>query len=179
MTALRRPRQQPSPSRQAESPETVAAWRPGDPLDPAERELLELLLLYPEQWPAACQRIPAEQFAAGVCRQVYETGCRLLAHGVTPAFDQLMLEIDDPAVKSLLVALDEAGRAKGGRTADPAALLEELGKTFNRKEVEKRRPAVNAALREAQLDSTQKEDLLRNIIQQERGRQGISEPTDG
>ena len=102
-----------------------------------------------------------------------------MAHGVTPAFDRLMLEIDDPAVKSLLVALDEAGRAKGGRTADPAALLEELRKTFSRKEVEKRRPVENVALRERQLDPTQEMDLLRNIIQQERGRQGISKPTDG
>jgi DNA primase len=180
LTALRRGRRQPSPSPQAESPEAALTRRPGDPLDPTEREMLELLLLHPEQWPAAREHVPPERFAAGVCRQLYETGCRLLDAGRAPTFDRLMLELDDAAMKSLLVDLDEAGRAKGGRrTADPAALLETLREKLHRKEVEKRRAVENVALREQQLDPTQVMDLLRSRYQQERGRQGISEPTDG
>jgi DNA primase len=180
LTTLRRGRRQPSPSGHAESPEAALARPPGDPLDPTEREMLELLLLYPEQWPAARGHVPPERFAAGVCRQLYETGCRLLDAGRAPTFDRLMLELDDAAMKSLLVDLDEAGRAKGGRrNADPAALVETLREKFYRKEVEKRRAVENVALREQQLDPTQVMDLLRSRYQQERGRQGISEPTDG
>ena len=40
-----------------------------------------------------------------------------------PDFDRLILEFDDPSLKSLLVDLDEQGRAKGSRMAEPAELL--------------------------------------------------------
>jgi hypothetical protein len=87
--------------------------------------------------------------------------------------------LDDANAQSLLVSLDEHGRAKVGRLADPKAELAKILAAFYGKEVEKRRPVENVALREAQLDPTQKMDLLRNIIEQERGRQGISKPKDG
>ena len=37
-----------------------------------------------------------------------------------------MLEFDEPALKSLLVELDESEQSKGRRLGDPPALLEEL-----------------------------------------------------
>ncbi len=63
------------------------------------------------------------QLASSALRRIYETCCRLLDDGVLPEFDRLMLEFDDPALKSLLVDLDEQGRAKGSRMAEPAELL--------------------------------------------------------
>ena len=96
-----------------------------------------------------------------------------------PAFDRLMLEFDEPAMKSLLVELDESGQAKGRPAADPAALLDELMKTMNRKEAERQRPAQIVALREGGLDAQQQAAMLEDILRQERDRQGISKPTDG
>jgi len=88
-----------------------------------------------------------------------------------------MLEFDDPAVKSLLVELDETGAAR--KIADPQALLEELIKSFERRETVRRFPGTAGLLREGRLDESQELDLLRRIVQQERIRHGISAPTDG
>jgi DNA primase len=155
---------------------------PGSPLpaiNPHERELLELLIVYPETWSAARAALLPAQLASSALRQIYDTGCRLLDAGVSPGFERLILEFDDPAAKSLLVDLDEQGRAKGGRTAEPADLLNDLLASLQRKEVERQRPGHLATLRERRLDDAEEIDLLKNIFQQERSRQGISRPTDG
>ena len=191
MTALRR-KAQSKPDRAASEPPAGPAsrqtaegrppevvWRKDEPLDPAERELVEMLVAYPQFWEMVRQRLAAEQVAHPVCRLVYETGCRMLDSGDLPEFARLMLAFDDPSLKSFLVELDEHGRAKGDRSADAALLLESLIKTFQQKEVDKRRPAQIVALRERKLDTDQETALLENIIRQERNRQGISDPTDG
>jgi hypothetical protein len=155
------------------------AWRPGDAIDSFERHLAELLVVYPDTWTAARAAIVPGQLTSSALRQIYETGCRLLDVGVLPDFDRLILEFDDPSLKSLLVDLDEQGRAKGSQMAEPAELLSELLKAFERREVEKRQPGQLVALRERNLAEDQEIDLLKNILQQERSRQGISDPTEG
>ena len=122
-----------------------------------------------------CSR--AARFSA--LRRIYETGCRLLDVGVLPDFDRLILEFDDPSLKSLLVDLDEQGRAKGSQMAEPAELLRELLRAFQRREVEKQQPGQLVVLREQNLAEDQEIDLLKNILQQERSRQGISDPMEG
>jgi DNA primase len=144
-----------------------------------ERELLELLIAHPECISVVRGRIGAEQLAAEPCRRIYETCCRLDDEGVVPAFDRLMLEFDEPAMKNLLVELDENGQAKGRPAADPAALLDELIKTMNRTEALRQRPAQIGTLREGGLDAQQQAAMLEAILRQERDRHGISKPTDG
>jgi len=155
------------------------AWRPGDAIDSCERHLAELLMVYPDTWSAARAAIAPGQLASPALRKIYETGCRLLDAGVLPDFGRLILEFDDPSLKSLLVDLDEQGRAKGSQMADPAEVFQELLKAFQRREVEKQQPGQLVALREQKLAENQELDLLKNILQQERSRQGISDPTEG
>ena len=148
-------------------------------IDPWERELLELLMAHPECIESVRGRIAAEQLAAEPCRRIYETCCRLADEGLVPTFDRLMLEFDEPAMKNLLVELDETAQAKGRPAADRGGLLDELVKTMNRKEAERRRPAEIVTLREGGLDARQQAAMLEEIIRQKRDRQGISKPTDG
>jgi DNA primase len=155
------------------------AWRPGDTIDSFERHLAELLIVYPEIWPAARAAIAPGQLASSALRRIYETGCRLLDVGVLPDFDRLILQFDDPSLKSLLVDLDEQGRAKGSQMAEPAELFEQLLKAFQRRNLEKQQPGQLVALRDGNLAEDQEMDLLKNILQQERSRQGISDPTEG
>jgi hypothetical protein len=166
---LRAARGQPQPPAQRLS-ETLDVW---------QREFLELLVGCPESVPAIRQQIAADQLTAAACRRIYETSCRLSEAGVTPSFDRLMLEFDEPEVKSLLVDLDESRQSKGRSAADAETLLNELLKTQTRKEVEKQRPQQIVALREGGLDADQQAELLEAILRQERNRQGISKPTDG
>jgi len=148
-----------------------------EPIDPWQRELLEILIRYPDRLGAVRPAIRPEQLASAPCRAIYETCCRLADGGAVPSFDRLMLELDDPALKSLIVELDESGSAK--RTADPGPLLEELIRSFQKQETVKQHPAKTGLLREKRLDEGQELAVLREIVQEERTRQGISEPTDG
>lgn len=148
-------------------------------VEPWERELLELLIAHPECIASVRSRVAVEQFTAEPCRRIYETCCRLDDQGVAPAFDRLMLEFDQPALKSLLVELDENGQAKGLASADPETLLNDLLKTFQQRESERQRPAQIVTLRDGGLDVQQQTALLEDIIRQKRSRHGISEPTDG
>jgi len=172
---------EPARARSGGGPESNAepAWQSGDAIDSYERHFAELLIVYPETWSVARAAISPGQLVSLALRKIYETGCRLLDVGVLPGFDRLILEFDDPSLKSLLVDLDEQGRAKGSQTADPVESLTELLRAFQRREVEKQQPGRLVALREQNLAEDQELDLLKNILQQERSRQGISDPMEG
>lgn len=174
LTALRR-----GQSTKPRPPADESVAKPPAEIEPWERELLELLIARPECLALARSRVSAEQFNAGPCRLIFETCCRLDDEGVVPSFDRLMLRFDEPAMKNLLVELDETGRAKDRQTADAEALLDEMSQTKSRNEAEKQRPAHIVALREGGLDVQQKATMLEDIFRRERDRQGISKPTDG
>jgi len=180
MTALRRRAGNRPPARRVdEAPPSEDDSLPPAKIDPAEREILEILVRHPECLPEVRAEIDAVGMAPGPCRMIYETCCRLLDEGISPEFDRLMLQFDALAIKSLLVELDEGGRAKEGQDDDPLARLEQLVKTIRQKEADRQRPAQVVALREKRLDPSQETELLEKIIRQERSRHGISEPTDG
>ena len=169
LAALRRKAvARPLAGRPGDAPADEAATPPSAPIDAWQRELLELLIAHPESIHALRSRVSTEQLAAEPCRRIYETCCRFDDEGVVPAFDRLMLEFDEPAMKSLLVELDEKGQAKGRLEADPEVLLEELLRTMQRKEVERQRPAQIVALREGGLDAQQQTAMLEDIIRQKR-----------
>jgi DNA primase len=174
----RRSRSRTPAARPEEIPGDERTEKQRDTIEPAERELLELLIAHPECLSTVRAELDPQWLSPGSCRQIYETCCRLSDEGTPPAFDRLMLEFDQPVIKSLLVELDEQGSAKAERDAAPEALLRELTETLRQKEQEQQRPAQIVALREGNLDDSQETELLEKIIRQERSRQGISKPTD-
>ncbi len=147
------------------------------PVDPWQREVLELLVQHPELVPAARERIDPNDMRAGRCGLIYGTICSLSDSGTAPSFDRLMLQFDDGAMKSLLVELDESELVKG--IEDPEALLEELMESYQKRKSDKQHPADVATLRKEDLDESQKEQLLHKMMGELRARHGISEPTDG
>ncbi|HUT92921.1 MAG TPA: DNA primase [Thermoguttaceae bacterium] len=179
LTALRRaaPRRRLSGPVDAPADEGEAESRSAVRIDPWERELLEIVVRHPECVPQAQAEIAGEQLAFEPARKVYEACCRLSDAGTIPTFDRLMLEFDDPVIKNLLVELDEKGHAK--ELTDPESLLQNLIRSFQRKEAERLRPVREGSLREGGLDESEELALLREIAEQERTRQGISDPTDG
>lgn len=172
LTAMRRGGQRRGPTPEAGQPASAPA--PAGKIDPCERELLELLVRFPEHAAEARAAIDVEQIGSAACRSIYAACCRLADVGEMPTFERLMLEFDDPALKSLLVELDENGAAK--KIADPAALLAELAGSFQRRDASKRLPGAAGLLREGRLDESQELDLLKEAL---RIRRGMSAPTDG
>lgn len=146
-------------------------------LDPCDQELVELLLLRPEACMALLADIPPEMLAGEPCRTVLVKSSELAAGGVIPTFERLLLEIDDPLVKTLLVKLDDEGRAKG--VGDFDQRLNDVLARLRHRSQEPLWRAHTSALRERKLAAEDELAILHQLQQQERIRQGISVPTDG
>lgn len=181
MSELRRKmRMAPPPAGAAVSiPEEDWAEKAKAPIEPWERELLEILIQHPGLAPRAQDAIDARQLTSPICRLVFETACRLIDAGDLPTYERLMLEFNEMVLKKFLVDLEETGRAKSSFVQSPDALLDQLIEGFRKREALRLRPAQAEVLREGQLDDLQQLKLLETILQQERARQGISKPTDG
>ncbi len=180
MTEKRRKTALRSPS----APATSASVR--EKLDPLERELLELLLHFPAMIEQIGGLIEPAQLGSEACRQVLGQCLRLWSAGILPQFDRLLLEIDDPVVKNLLVELDEGARAKAGSESD--VRLRDVLAGFERRPKDDWTRSRTAALKQRQLPKEEELAFLQQLEQQERARQqeqdertrtGISEPTDG
>jgi DNA primase len=147
-------------------------------LDPWRRELFELLVAHPKFWTIVRREISQEWLTAGPSRLIYETSCRISGEGGEATFERLMLVLEDSAARSLLVELDEGWREKGPR-GEPEQLLRALIRNFQLKEASKQRPAQLVALREGRLDDSQTIALLQSMLEQQRKRQNMTDPTDG
>ncbi len=124
--------------------ETESSAKPLAPLNAWDRELLEILLMEPESVAAVAEVVRPEQLESEPGRRLFAKSLELAAAGTTPTFDRLLLEIDDPQYKNLLVDLDEQGRAKG--THETAVRLRELLDGFRRRDGERQaRPRPHVA----------------------------------
>jgi len=163
-----------------------AASVPREKIDPLERELLELVLQDPSWATAAAAAIQAEELENAGCRVVYSRAVELSREGVPANFERLLLEIDDPVVKNLLVELDESGRRKAD--AEVAARRHDVFAGFERRRREQALKGCTTALNEGPLKKEDERALLlelerhlraRQQAQNERSRLGISELTEG
>ncbi len=145
--------------------------------DPWEQEVMELLVRHPECLPALRAVLRPEALDHPACRLVFQTACRLLDEGIEPGFDRLVLEFEDPVLKSLLVEWDENAAEK--QVTDPQPVLEELIRSYRIRELNRQHPVATGMLREGRLDERQETDLLLRLLEQERARLGISSLTDG
>jgi len=157
-----------STPRPADAATAQSEGQPPEPPDTWELAVLQLSVAHPECFPAIRDKFGVESITNDSCRRVYETCCRLNGEGVEPSFDRLMLEFDEPAIQSLLVGIDETAQATGQPSADPEVLLNGLVETFQRKEIERRRPAQIGTLREGGLDDAEQATLLDEILRQRR-----------
>jgi DNA primase len=140
-------------------------------LDACQKGFLEILMAFPESLSEMRQQIQPDWLGRGACRRIFDVCCDLADEGISPTFDRLMTEFDDPAMKNLLVEYDETGQSKGLSGLDYRNLLRDLLKNFQQKEIEKKRPANVAEIREGMVDPR---DILKQITAQERRRQGIT-----
>jgi len=167
LTALRRAGDRVSALRPAE---TASAPRPKPSLDNWERELLEIVLMEPEAVARIAEELPLKQINSPACREILSRCYQWAAAGVTPSFERLLTEFDEPEWKNLFVELDETARAKGG--ADLALRLTDVLKSFHQREQQRQ---LQSTAKSAQVD----ELTLLQLIEQKRRQQGISAPTDG
>jgi hypothetical protein len=145
--------------------------------DPFQTELLEILVQFPDLLVAAREHFAIETITLASLRAIYAAMNRLAEEGCLADFPRLMVEFDEPAIKSLLVELDESPRIRNH--PDPAALLEELIANFQRRKSRMQDPTQVVALRDDALDQDRKTQMLGDMLKSLRARQGISDSTEG
>jgi hypothetical protein len=88
-----------------------------------------------------------------------------------------MLDFDEPAMKSLLVDIDEHAQAKA--SADINGWLRDLLERIRSRHDDRRMSATVQSLKRKTHEPHDELELLSQLIAQERTRQGISSPTEG
>jgi len=149
-------------------------------LDPCDAELIELLTQHPELADDALAAILPDELSSRPTRMIYETYQVVLGKGEHVEFNRILTELDDPQLKNLLVSLDEQATEKEKHVQEDAAsrlsgLIEHLR---GRRQADHGR-AKQAALEQRNLGEDEELDLLQQLVEQERKRQGIPAPTDG
>jgi hypothetical protein len=96
--------------------------------------------------------------------------------GITPTFKRLMLELDDPDMKNVLVELDEERQAMN--RSDVVKELRDLLTVF-REDRRGRTGQVPEHPNPPASSTTDEGQILNELVSRLRSRQGISVPTDG
>lgn len=175
--ASARPNDSLATQRQPPQPSSVVARLPAQQtqrLFGADRELLEILLAAPELVPQALESIDSAWLASDVAQQLFALYQQLELRGVALDFDQLMLAVDEPAMKAMLVGLDEAARDKLERQREGVSASDRLASlaTYYRERiwVDARQQRINE-LASSQLADQEELDTLKQLFETERLRQ--------
>lgn len=139
----------------------------------AERWLIEILLAWPELVPSVLDQIDASQIYCPRRRELFAMFRHLTDSGVAPTFERLMLEFDDPAMKTLLVELDEEHRAINRQNAERE--LRDLLDWFH----EQSGSTPNAFGSPANRPSGTDLASLQQLVQRKRSGRGATSATDG
>jgi DNA primase len=130
-----------------------------------DREILELMLLEPALAAQIANTVDPVAFSSAVARQIYVMLCRVASDNGNHDFGRLLAESDDPAVKNLLVSLDESSAAK--RDADRERWLAGLLETHRRRQEEGQQRKTLAAARQS---SAEAEQLLAQFCEQSKSK---------
>ena len=142
-----------------------------------EIELLELLLLGDQWAQQIIDAIAESELTSPVTRQLRALCVEQQQQQGSIDFQQLLLVVEDPRLKSLLVALDEACQAK--LDSDRGQRLNDLLAAYQRDNDDADRRRHHTALREGHLDHHQEEKALGEIFANLKSRQTGPLSTDG
>lgn len=142
-------------------------------------ELIQTILEEPENFPIVFENITESQMLEETARKIFQAMCDCHHAGNLPDFETLMLHIEDPDLKSLLVRLDESAAARAeGSSVEVKAKLEQIFNSFNRSQQRlDQQQAISKLSSEA--DDDEQDQIMKQLLEQTLQRQGISTPTEG
>ena len=159
---------------------------PRPPRLPAwDREVLEVLVGVPDSVGLIVREVKPADLETAAGRSVVEAAHRLHAAGRPVALSNLLMELADPLLQSLLVAVDEAGAARG--PIDPLERVGHFTDALRRRSAERQAHASARTLKTSRLDSLAEAELLQKLLADRRtaqgipelSEQGLTEPKDG
>lgn len=142
-----------------------------------DREVLEVLVGVPNSVGLIVREVDSAELESREGRAVLEAARRLHAEGRPVALSGLLLEILDPALQSLLVAVDDASSDRG--TTDPIERLQHLEDALRRRSAQRQAHASATALKSSRLDPGSEAALLEQLVSQRRAIQGMTDSQGG
>lgn len=136
-----------------------------------DREVLEVLVGVPDSVGLIIREVGPADVETPACRTVIETAGRLHAAGRSVALADLLMELVDPALQSLLVAVDESGAERGG--LDPRERVGHFTEALRRRAAERQAHVAARALKTNRLDSRSEAEVLERLLAERRVAQGM------
>ena len=161
----------------SETPDNDAQFtsRP-DVLDATETEILELLVSHPELTPGAIRSIDPYMFRSDNLRSIFEFLAEFVNQGDEISFDQLLLKIEDPTLKFVLVQAEENAKNKESTVQlTPTARLESLIEKFQRETRDGEERETIRKLHSNEVTDDEEMRLLQQLLEQQRLDRGLSE----
>ncbi len=150
------------------TPTRLPAW---------DREVLEVLVGVPEAMGLVIREIPVDDLEHRGSRTVLETARRMHAEGREVSLGALLLELTDPALHSLLVAVDSGIHSSTAATA--ADRLSHLEEALRQRRADRDVAAGVRTLKSSSLDAEAEAFVLEQLVATRREAQGMTEPKDG
>ncbi|QDU93945.1 DNA primase [Lignipirellula cremea] len=173
---MRRRKTTPARESSAEAPRKPATLAS---LQARELELFEVLTQHPELTSLALAEIRNVELTDGPARRIFSVYRSLYNAGRSVDFSAVLSDLS-PDEQPLFVALDEIAAAKAEESfAEPLARLQEVINGFRQQHAALVQKGKLAQLEKPQTDSQGALEILKDLVQQERHRRGISQPTDG
>ncbi len=149
-------------------------------LDRKEWELLEIIIEDSTMVDIAIENIAPGQFSLGPLRDLYEQMVELFHEGEEISFEHLMLQIEDPHLKNLVVFMSEEAEQKrismesqAIDSVDPATQIASIIQAFHNVVVESGNRATISQLQQKELDEKEEASKLEELFQQMKQRQGL------
>ena len=142
-----------------------------------DREVLEVLVGVPEAMGLVIREIPVDDLEHRGSRTVLETARRMHAEGREVSLGALLLELTDPALHSLLVAVDSGIHSSTAATA--ADRLSHLEEALRQRRADRDVAAGVRTLKSSSLDAEAEAFVLEQLVATRREAQGMTDPKDG
>jgi DNA primase len=148
-----------------QSPTAAVASPAARELNARDLELLEILSVEPALVGQAAAEVPLEAVTPGPARTIFQVYLQIWQAAGTVEFQQVLCDIEDLELKSLLVEIDERAQNKARRSEQsPAQRLAELIALFQRLADERTRRQQLAAL-DQPLGDTEELSVLQDLLE--------------
>ena len=143
-----------------------------------EIELLQLLLQSPDHLDTVIENVPCSLFVEGPLRRLYEHLDDCFQNGESTEFNDLMLSVECPELKNVLVFLDSQWQDKREALTKQAITtsrtMEEIIGVFRQLEIESGSRKTILELHQQQLNEQEEISTLEELLNQTRQRHGLS-----
>ncbi len=160
------------------APATTSA--PAVALDNWDRELFAILISHPHLVEQALGRIGRHHLRSAAAAGIFSVYQKLMDAGEPVEFENVLLAVDDVALKNAMVEIDEREAQRVEIKKNPEACLASLISAYHESEAESKSRQQLQQLEAKEVTPEEQLQVLKNLLEEKRSRQGIVEaPTDG